>query len=58
MKLGQFTQEDLDLAQRKIENRKVPGLDERSAELWKTRKFDDIQLQYCNAVYNQNITGR
>ena len=25
-----------------------------SPEVWKTRKFDDIQLQLCNAVYNQN----
>ena len=27
-------------------------------EVWKTRKFDDILLRYCNAVYNQNTINR
>ena len=27
-------------------------------EVWKTRKFDDILLQYYNAVYNQNTIDR
>ena len=30
------------------------GLDKRPPEEWKTRKFDDILLRLCNAVYNQN----
>ena len=39
---------------RKIKNRKAAGFDEISPEVWKTRKFDHILLQHCNAVYNQN----
>ena len=27
-------------------------------EVWKTRKFDDILLQHCNAIYNQNPIDR
>ena len=34
------------------------GLDEISPEMWKTRKFDDILLQLCNAIYNQNPIDR
>ena len=37
IKLGQFTQEELDLVQTKIENRKATGLDEIPPEVWKTR---------------------
>ena len=32
---------------------KAAGLDKISPEVWKTRKFDDLQLRYCNAAYNQ-----
>ena len=52
--LGQFTQEELDVALRKIKNRKAAGLDEILPEIWKIRKFDDILLRSCNAVYNQS----
>ena len=52
IKLGPFTQE-LDVVQRKIKNRKAAGL-ETPLEIWKTRKSNDLQLRYCNAVYNQN----
>ena len=54
IKLGQFMQEELNLVLTKIKNRKVVGFEEISPEVWKTRKFDDLLLQYCNAVYNQN----
>ena len=27
-------------------------------EVWKTRQSDDILLQYCNAIYNQNHIDR
>ena len=27
-------------------------------EIWKTRKFDEILVRYCNTVYNQNIIDR
>ena len=51
IKLGPFTQEQLDSALRKIKNRKAAGLDEIPPEVWKTRQFDDILLRHCNAVY-------
>ena len=54
IKLGPFTQEQLDSVLRKIKNRKAAGLDEIPPEVWKTRQFDDILHQHCNAVYNQN----
>ena len=52
IKLGPFTQEELDSVLRKIKNRKAAGLDEIPPEVWKTRKFDE------NAVYNQNPIDR
>ena len=57
IKLGQFTQEELDLVLRKIKNRKAASL-EMPPEVWKTREFDDIQLRYCNTVYDQNTIDR
>ena len=54
IKLGQFTQEELDSVQRKIKNRKAAGFDEIPPEECKTREFDDILLRHCNAVYNPN----
>ena len=58
IKLGPFTQEELDSVHRKIKNRKGAGLDEIPPEVWKTRQFDDILLRHCNAVYNQNPIDR
>ena len=58
IKLGPFTQEELDSVLGKIKNRKAAGLDEISPEVWKTRQFDDILLRHCNAVYNQNPIDR
>ena len=52
IKLGQFTQEELDVVRTKIKNRKAAGFDEIPSEVWSTRKFDDLQFRYCNAVYN------
>ena len=57
IKLGPFTKE-LNLVLRKIKNRKAAGLDEIPPEVWKTRQFNDILLQQCNAVYNQNMIDR
>ena len=53
IKLGPFTQVELDSVPRKIKNRKAAELNEIPPEVWKTRKFDDILLRHCNAVYNQ-----
>ena len=58
IKLGPFTKEELDSVLRKIKNRKAAGLDEIPPEVWKTRQFDYILLQQCNAVYNQNRIER
>ena len=58
IKLGPFTQEELDSVLRKIKNRKAAGLDEIPPEVWKTKQFDDILLRHCNAVYNQNPIDR
>ena len=58
IKLGPFTQEELDSVLIKIKNRKAAGLDEIPPEVWKTRQFDDILLRHCNAVYNQNPIDR
>ena len=58
IKLGPFTQEELDSILRKIKTRKAAGLDEIPPEVWKTRQFDDILLRHCNAVYNQNPIDR
>ena len=58
IKIGPFTQEELDSVLRKIKNRKAAGLDEIPPEVWKTRQFDDILLRHCNAVYNQNPRDR
>ena len=48
-------QEEFDVVLTKIKNKKATGLDEIS---WKTRKFDDILIQYSKAVYNQNTKDR
>ena len=58
IKLGPFTQEELDSILRKIKKRKAAGLDEIPPEVWKTRQFDDILLRHCNSVYNQNPIDR
>ena len=58
IKLEPFTLEELDSVPRKIKNRKAAGLDEIPPEVWKTRQFDNILVQHCNAVYNQNPIDR
>ena len=44
IKLGQFTQEELNILLKKIKNRKAANLDKISPKVWKTRKFDDLLL--------------
>ena len=58
IKLGPFTQEELDLILRKIKNRKAAGINEIPPEVWKTRQFVDILLHHCNVIYNQNPIDR
>ena len=54
IRLGPYTQEELNAVQRKIKNKKAAGLEKIPPEIWKIRQFDDILLQHCNAIYNQN----
>ena len=56
IKLGPFTQEELDSVLRKIKNRKAVGLDEILPEVWKAKQFDNILLRHT--VYNQNTIDR
>ena len=58
IKLGPFTQEELNSVLKKIKNRKAAGLDEFPPEVCKTRQFNDILLRHCNVVYNQNPIDR
>ena len=58
IKLGQFTQKELDVARTKFKNRKATGLNEIYPEVWKIRIFDDLLLRYCNDIYNQNTIER
>ena len=52
IKQEQFTQE-LNVVLRKINYRKAASLDEIPPEVRKTRKFNDILLQYCNTIKNK-----
>ena len=47
IKLGPFTQEELDSVLRKFKNRKAAGLYEIPSEVWKTRKSDDRWIKGC-----------
>ena len=58
IKLGPFTQEELDSVLRKIRNRKAAGLNEIPPEVWKTKHFDAILLRHCKAEYYQNAIDR
>ena len=40
---------------KKLQNKIVAGLDGIPAEVWKTGKFNDLLLYYCNEVYKGNI---
>ena len=51
-------QEELDVVQREIKNKKVAGLNEIHHEVRKTRQFVFLLLRYCNAVYDQNAIDR
>ena len=50
IKLGPFTQEELDTVLKRIKNRNAAGLDVIPPEVWKTRQFDDILLRHCNGL--------
>ena len=58
IKLGQFTLKELKVVLTKVKNRKAASIDEIPTEIWKTKEFDNLLLQYSNAVYNQNTIER
>ena len=53
IKTENFNHEELKKALIKLKRRKAAGLDEIPSEVWKTGEFNDILLNFCNAVYNQ-----
>ena len=40
---------------KKLESNKAAGLDGIPPEIWKTGKFNDLLLYYCNEVYKGNV---
>ena len=59
IKLGSFTQEELDSVLRQIKNRKATGLDEIPPEVWKTRQFDNILLRiFANVSHQTRLDTR
>ena len=59
IKLGPFTQEELNSVLRKMKDKKAAVLDDKILpQVWKTRQFDNILFRHCNAIYNQNPIDR
>ena len=54
IKFGHFMKEELDAVLKTIKSRKAAGIYEIAPKIWKTRKFDNILLGFCNAQYKQN----
>ena len=55
IKTGPFNELELDLVLKKLQNKKAAGLDGIPPEVWKTGKFNDLLLYYCNEVYKGNV---
>ena len=55
IKIRPFNELELDLVLKKLPNKKATGLDRISPEVWKTGKFNDLLLYYCNEVYKGNV---
>ena len=54
IKTGPFNEVELKLVLKKLKNKKAAGLDNIPPEVWKTGKFNDLLLYYCNEVYKGN----
>ena len=48
-----FVEEVFDAILKKIKSKKISDFDEIPSEAWKTRQFDNMLLQLCNAVFKQ-----
>ena len=57
IKLKQFTQE-FNAVLTKTKSRKATDHDEIPSKVWNTRKFDDLLLRFCNAIYTQDTIER
>ena len=55
IKTGQFEEQELDIVLKNLKNKKAAGLDEIPPEVWKTGKFNDLLLYYCNSVYKEHV---
>ena len=55
IKTGPFNGSELEVVLGKLKNKKAAGLDNIPPEVWKTQKFNDLLLHYCNEVYKGNI---
>ena len=53
IKKGPFSPDKLEVVLNKTKNRKTVGLDDIPLEVWETSHFNNILLQSCNAVYQQ-----
>ena len=56
IKTGPLIEPQLDLVLKKLQSKKAAGLDGIPPEVWKTGKFNDLLLYYCNEVYKGNVT--
>ena len=56
IKLGHYTTTELEAV--KVKGRKSAGLDDIPPEVWKSGEFNDILLQLCNEVYDQNAIDK
>ena len=54
IKLGQSTEEELNVVLTKIRSRKATGLNKIPPEVWNAWTFSDISIWLCNAVSQQN----
>ena len=57
IKTGNFTMEELQKVLKALPNRKASGLDDIPGEVWKTEGLNDILLDCCNRVYNEETIG-
>ena len=55
IKTGPFNELELDLVLKKLQNKKAAGLDGIPSEVWKTGKFNDLVLYYCNEICKGNV---
>ena len=56
IKLGHFLTTELKAV--KVKGRKAAGLDDIPPEVWESGEFNDILLQLCNEVYDQNAIDK